>query len=126
MLEAAYDDAAGVTARFSLNLLVRTNRELGADFDTDGFRHRAVYDERDGRVQIDLVSLRPQRVRIAKLETHVEFAQGECLHVEDAFKYSVEEIDSLAAAAGLRLERRWLDTGDRFSLNLFAPLPQAR
>lgn len=125
VLEAAYDDAAGVTARFSLNLLERANRELGADFDTGGFRHRAVYHEREGRVRIDLVSLRSQRIRIAELGTTVEFGEGEPLHVEDAFKYSFDEIDHLAAAAGLRLERRWLDAENRFSLNLFAPCPRS-
>jgi len=125
VLLAAYDDDAGVTARFSLNLLARANRELGADFDTAGFRHHAAYDESDGRVQIDLVSLRRQQVRIAKLEATVEFGAGECIHIENAFKYSFEEIDVLAAAAGLRLDRRWLDAEGRFSLNLFAPLPRA-
>lgn len=121
VIEAAYDDAAGVTARFSLNLLARANRELGADFDLSGFRHRAVYHEPEGRVRIDLQSLRDQHVRLEELGMTVHFEAGECLHVENAFKYSLEEIRDLAKPAGLRVDRYWLDAEERFSLNLFAP-----
>lgn len=122
VIEAAYDDAAGVTARFSLNLLARANRELGADFDLSGFRHQAVYDEPNGQVRIDLRSLHDQRVRLETLGMTVHFEAGECLHVENAFKYSFEEIEDLAGAAGLRIDRRWLDAEERFSLNLLAPV----
>jgi len=121
LLEAAYDDGAGVTARFSLNLLARLNRELGAEFELGGFRHRAVYHERDGRVEIALVSQQEQRVSIEALGLEVELAAGEAIHVEDAYKYSLDEIDALAGDAGLRAARRWLDPDQRFSLNLLAP-----
>jgi L-histidine N-alpha-methyltransferase len=123
VLERAYDDAAGITARFSLNLLERMNRELGAHFDRDGFRHQAVYLEEEGRVEIQLVSLRRQRVSIDDLDLEVEFADGEGIYTENALKYSPEEIDALARAAGLFTEHRWLDAGGRFSLNLLAPEP---
>lgn len=120
-LEAAYDDAAGVTARFSLNLLARINRELGGGFELSGFRHRAVYDEREGRVIIDLVSQRSQVVCIEEIELEIAFDAGETIHVEDSWKYSEQEIDALAATVGLRREQRWLDSAGSFSLNLLAP-----
>jgi dimethylhistidine N-methyltransferase len=120
VLEPAYDDAAGVTARFSLNLLERMNRELGGRFDTSAFRHRARWREEEGRVDIALVSLREQRVPIDALELEVEFAEGEPIHVEDSYKYSFEEIGELTAKADLRVERRWLDAAGLFSLNLLS------
>jgi L-histidine N-alpha-methyltransferase len=121
VLEAAYDDAAGVTARFSLNLLERMNRELDADFDQTAFRHQAIYREREGRVEIRLVSRRRQRVAIGALDLDVDFEAGEGIHTENAYKYSFEEIDDLAHTSGFTVTRRWLDPGCRFSLNLFAP-----
>ncbi|MBW2269688.1 MAG: L-histidine N(alpha)-methyltransferase [Deltaproteobacteria bacterium] len=120
-LEAAYDDAAGVTSRFSLNLLQRLNRELDANFDIGAFRHSAVYCEAEGRVHIEIVSRRAQRVRIDALDMEVEFAADEGIHTENAFKYSAEEIERLAAAADLELDRGWSDVHERFSLNLLAP-----
>jgi dimethylhistidine N-methyltransferase len=119
-LEAAYDDAAGVTARFTLNLLERINRELGGHFETKRFRHRARYLEEEGRVAIHLVSTEDQTVVVEDLDLTVDFAKGEAVHVEDSFKYSPEEIEGLAASVDLHVERRWLDRSERFSLNLLA------
>jgi len=121
ILEPAYDDAQGVTAAFNLNLLTRINRELDANFDLGAFRHRAVYDEEAGRVEMYLVSTRAQRVPIRQLRTEVAFAAGEPVHTENSYKYSLAEIDALAAAAGLTTQQRWQDAAGRFSLNLFAP-----
>ena len=121
VLEAAYDDSRGVTARFSLNLLERVNRELGGHFDPARFRHRARYLEVDGRVVIELVSTRAQTVSIDDLGLALDFAEGECIHVEDSYKYSPREIRELAGAADLRLERAWQDAGGRFRLSLLAP-----
>jgi dimethylhistidine N-methyltransferase len=121
-LERAYDDADGVTARFNLNLLRRINRELGGHFDLDAFHHRARYEESAGFVEIHLVSTRDQRVPIDDLDLVVPFAAGETIHTENSFKFSLDEIDSLAAGAGMRVDRRWLDRQHLFSLNLFAPL----
>jgi L-histidine Nalpha-methyltransferase len=121
LLELAYDDARGVTAEFNLNLLARINRELDADFDLDAFRHRALYNEEAGRIEMYLVSTRHQRVRVAAIDMDVEFAPGEMIHTENSYKYSQAEIDALAAEAGLLREFQWLDTADRFSVNLFAP-----
>lgn len=121
-LEAAYDDAAGVSARFNLNILARINRELGGAFDLTGFRHRAVYREREGFVQIFLESMRAQRVPIEALEMEVSFAEGEPIHTEESHKYSPEEIDALAGAARMRVETRWFDGLRRFSENLLVPI----
>jgi L-histidine Nalpha-methyltransferase len=120
VLERAYDDPGGVTARFNLNLLARINRELGGGFDLTAFRHRAEYNEVMGRVEIYLDSLRAQCVRIAALDLEVAFAEGEPIHTENSYKYSQAEILQLAAAAGLRLEAQWLDAARRFSVNLLA------
>ncbi len=122
VLERAYDDAQGVTARFNRNILARINRELGGRFDLDTFRHRAVYDEAAGRVEMYLVSMQAQRVPIERLGLEVTFAAGEAIHTENSYKYAPSEIDALAEAAGLRVEQRWLDGGRRFSDNLLAPV----
>ena len=121
VLEAAYDDREGVTARFNLNLLQRINRELGGHFDLARFRHRAHWDEAAGCVSLSLVSSRDQRVAIDALEVEIDFGDGEAIHTENTHKYSLHEIDALAAAGGFAVEKRWLDRERRFSLNLFAP-----
>jgi L-histidine N-alpha-methyltransferase len=122
VLEAAYDDAAGVTARFNLNLLARINRELGGHFRLGSFAHRARWNEGRGRVEIEIVSRRAQLVRIDALDLAVPFAGGERIYTESSYKYSPAEIDELARAAGLFVERRWLDGEQRFSVNLLAQL----
>jgi L-histidine Nalpha-methyltransferase len=121
-LEAAYDDAAGVTARFNRNVLVRLNREFGADFAPVAFRHRAVWDEDDGRVSMYLVSERAQEVHVAALGLTVHFEPGEALHTEDSYKYSPEEVDALAGAAGFTVRRRWYDPGRLFTDVLLSPV----
>lgn len=122
LLEAAYDDAAGVTARFNLNLLARINRELGGHFALDGFRHRARWNDRLGRVEIHIESVRAQVVRIDALALDVRFRAGEKIYTESSYKYSFAEIERLARAAGLVVAERWLDDERRFSVNLLAPL----
>ncbi|HEX6835114.1 MAG TPA: L-histidine N(alpha)-methyltransferase [Polyangia bacterium] len=122
VLEAAYDDAAGVTARFNLNLLARINRELGGHFQLDGFRHRARWNDRLGRVEIQIESLRAQVVRIDALALDVPFRAGEKIYTESSYKYALGEIGRLARAAGLGMAERWLDDERRFSVNLLAPL----
>jgi L-histidine Nalpha-methyltransferase len=116
LIEAAYNDAAGITAEFTLNLLVRLNRELGSDFDLDGFRHRAVYARERGRIETTLVSRRAQRVDVAGRS--FEFKEGEAIEVEISSKYTDARFDALAAAAGLRVTRRWNDPRDWFGLRL--------
>ena len=118
-LEAAYDDPLGVTAAFNLNLLARINRELDADFTLRDFRHLAVYDGREGRVEMHLESLREQRVEIRALGLSVTFSEGERVHTENSYKYDLEDLAALASATGFRLARTWLDGHGRFSSNLF-------
>lgn len=120
-LEAAYDDSRGVTAAFNRNLLVRINRELGGHFDPTTFRHRAIYDEVVGRIEMYLVSEHVQQVAIDHLGLVISFAAEETIHTENSYKYSRQEIRDLATAAGLKLCRQWFDVECRFSLNLFAP-----
>jgi L-histidine Nalpha-methyltransferase len=119
LLEAAYDDVAGVTAEFNLNLLRRINRELGADFDLASFTHRAVYNREEGRVEMYLVSERAQTVTVAGQS--YPFAAGEALHTENSYKYTLPQICDLSARAGLDLARTWTDPQQWFSVNLFAP-----
>jgi len=120
-LERAYDDAAGVTARFDLNLLERANRELGADFDLAAFEHRASWREDLGRVESHLVSQKGQSVRLEALGLEVAFEAGETIHTENSYKYSQDEIDGLASAAGMVRETSWQDPDGLYTLNLFAP-----
>jgi len=132
ILEAAYDDAAGVTAAFNRNLLARINRELDGDFDLDAFGHRAVYAEAEGRVEMYLVSTRAQTVRIGRLGLEIAFAAGERVHTENSYKYSPAEIADLCAAAGLAMEHSYFDAERRFcvcvlrgALPTVAAAPQA-
>jgi L-histidine Nalpha-methyltransferase len=118
VLERAYDDPWGVTAAFDLNLLARANRELGADFRLDRFRHRAVYDERAGRVEMHLVSMAQQVVTIAGRT--VRFAEGESIWTESSYKYDVEEFTALAMLAGWRSEETWTDDRAWFSVHYLA------
>ena len=111
----------GVTAGFNKNILARINRELAGDFDLDRFDHRARYDEELGRVEMYLVSRCAHTVAIRGLDLEVPFGAGEAVHTENSYKYSSEEITSLAERSGMLLERQWLDRGQRFSVNILAP-----
>jgi L-histidine N-alpha-methyltransferase len=119
ILERAYDDAEGVTAQFDLNLLTRINHAFRGHFDIGRFAHRVHYDEESGSVQSFLESQVEQSVELEDLDLEVSFEAGERIHTEDSFKYSIEEIDALAAKAGLETEHCYLDAQERFSLNLF-------
>ncbi|GAC1448824.1 MAG: L-histidine N(alpha)-methyltransferase [Isosphaeraceae bacterium] len=109
VLEAAYDDSQGVTAQFNRNLLVRINRELGADFRLDQFHHRAVYRPDLGRVEMHLVSLTDQTVRIPGASVTVRFARGEAIHTENSHKYTLEALQGFATRAGFVEEEAWTD-----------------
>lgn len=122
LLHAAYNDAQGVTAQFNLNLLHRINRELAADFDVSAFEHHAHYDEARGRIEMHLVSRREQRVRVSgKTFT---FAQGEHIHTENSFKYSVDEFQTLARAAGFEAAHCWVDAQRLFSIHYLTVPPR--
>jgi dimethylhistidine N-methyltransferase len=117
-LDAAYNDARGVTAGFNLNLLARINRELGADFDLSAFRHRAFYDEAAGRIEMHLESVKAQAVTISGRV--IRFREGETIHTENSYKYSVREFQELAQAAGLAPVECWTDAEKLFSVHYLA------
>jgi dimethylhistidine N-methyltransferase len=122
VLEAAYDDALGVTAAFNLNLLARINRELDADFDLRRFRHHAFFNEAESRIEMHLASRGAQRVTIRKLDLNVEFADGETIHTENSYKYDLDMLASLARGSGFESRRTWLDAEKRFSCNFWTAL----
>ncbi|NRF69550.1 L-histidine N(alpha)-methyltransferase [Aquincola sp. S2] len=118
LLHRAYNDDAGVTAAFNKNLLARANRELGANFDLDGFHHYAFYDPVAQRIEMHLVSARRQVVRLCG-ESFV-FEQGETLHTEISCKYTVDGFRSLAHSAGWRPQAVWVDPQQLFSVHWLA------
>jgi dimethylhistidine N-methyltransferase len=118
ILEAAYNDALGVTSAFNLNVLARINRELKGTFDLRAFRHHAFYNDAVGRIEIYIQSLLNQRVRIEKLDLEIEFAAGELIHTENSYKYDINGIRELAGQTGFELSRTWLDSQERFSSNM--------
>jgi L-histidine N-alpha-methyltransferase len=120
VLERAYDDSQGITADFNLNLLARINRELGGHFDLDAFGHRAIYNEGPGRIEMYLVSKKEQQVCMDSLDLHVSLSAGEAIHTENSYKYSLAEIDSLAAASAFQIISQWLDSRRQFSVSLLA------
>ncbi|OGA42138.1 MAG: dimethylhistidine N-methyltransferase [Betaproteobacteria bacterium RIFCSPLOWO2_12_FULL_68_19] len=115
LLHAAYNDARGVTAAFNLNLLKRVNRELGGDFQPRKFSHYAFYNATLGRIEMHLVSLARQTVRVAG--HRFSFERGESIHTENSYKYSVEEFRALAARAGYSGKRLWTDRRGLFALH---------
>ncbi|MFQ5792056.1 MAG: L-histidine N(alpha)-methyltransferase [Acidobacteriota bacterium] len=121
VLNAAYNDRAGVTARFNLNLLARINRELGGEFDLNRFCHRAFYRQDEGRVEMHLVSRSEQRVSLRQLKETFSFDRGETIHTESSYKYTPETIQSHARAGGFRLKEVFTDDNQWFSLALFVP-----
>ncbi|MDB6121712.1 MAG: hypothetical protein JWQ71_705 [Pedosphaera sp.] len=119
VLNSAYNDARGVTAEFNLNLLARVNGELGADFDISCFRHYAFYNEEMGRIEMHLISRKPQVVSIADEE--FSFERGESILTEHSYKYTLDEFRERAARAGVHVARRWVDENRWFSVQLLMP-----
>jgi dimethylhistidine N-methyltransferase len=114
VVHAAYNDREGVTAAFNLNLLYRVNRELDADFDPDAFAHRAVYNERLGRIESSLVSQRRQMASVAGQE--FGFEKGESIYTEYSYKYSIPEFARFASGRGFKLQRQWTDHDNYFAV----------
>ena len=114
IIEAAYNDRAGVTSRFTLNMLARLNRDLGCNFELGAFQHRAHYNAMAGRIETHILSSREQRVRVGRLQ--VLFREDEAMLVEYSCKYSLEDFAALAATAGLVVQHVWLDPERMFSL----------
>ncbi len=117
VLEAAYNDSAGVTARFNLNLLARINRDLGADFDLNHWRHRAAYNPSAGRIEMYLISEIDQLVHIAERKFH--FRSGEKIITEFSYKYAPEDFAALAREAGFEFVRMWTDDARLFGVFYF-------
>ncbi|MFQ5865075.1 MAG: L-histidine N(alpha)-methyltransferase [bacterium] len=122
ILEPAYNDAQGVTANFNLNLLVRINRELDGNFDLNEFHHKAFFDEKQGRIEMHIETTARQVVTLRELNRRFTFEPGETIHTENSYKYSMEEIRSLASRAGFKMQKSWFDDKKWFSLNLLSPV----
>jgi uncharacterized SAM-dependent methyltransferase len=118
-LLAAYDDPLGVTAAFNKNLLVRINRELGGNFVIEAFDHAIVWNAEASRVEMHLVSLEAQRVRIPLADTVVDFREGETIWTESSYKYSPEQVVELGDGASFDTEDQWIEPEARFSLTFF-------
>jgi dimethylhistidine N-methyltransferase len=118
VLNAAYNDAQGVTADFNLNLLVRINRELGGNFKLDCFEHHAFYNRERRRVEMHLASLKRQKVKVAG-ET-IDFRAGETIHTENSYKYTPESLAALARGAGWLPTAVWTDPSKYFSIQAFS------
>ncbi len=116
-LEAAYNDARGVTAEFNLNLLERVNRELDADFDLDAFEHHAPFNAEEGRIEMHLVSRADQSVRIG--DARIDFGADERVCTEHSYKFSLDEFGALAAEVGLERRAVWTDDDALFAVALF-------
>jgi dimethylhistidine N-methyltransferase len=114
-LYAAYNDAAGVTARFNLNVLVRINRELGGNFDLSSFTHRAIYNRERHRIEMHLISRVQQTVRI--LGRSFTFRAGESIHTESSYKYSLDRFTALARGSGWTPRALWTDAENLFSVH---------
>jgi dimethylhistidine N-methyltransferase len=116
MLIPAYDDAAGVTAAFNRNLLVRLNREAAADFDVDRFAHEARWNDAQSRIEMHLVSRSAQEVQVAG--QRIAFARGESIHTENSYKHSLDAFGDIARRGGWRSRRIWTDDRALVSLHL--------
>src|ERR1700716_985684 len=115
VLYDAYNDAAGVTARFNLNVLVRINRELGGNFDTAGFTHRSIYNRDRHRIEMHLISRKAQSVRV--LGHNFSFRTGESIHTESSYKYSLDRFTALARGSGWTPRHSWTDDARMFSVH---------
>jgi dimethylhistidine N-methyltransferase len=116
ILQKAYNDAAGVTARFNLNLLARINRELGGRFDLGSFEHHAFFNSERSRIEMHLASLKRQRLRL--MGECIDFRAGETIHTENSYKYSIESFRAMARGAGWTPVALWTDPKQYFSVHL--------
>ncbi|QUS40816.1 L-histidine N(alpha)-methyltransferase [Tardiphaga alba] len=115
VLQAAYNDAAGVTGEFNKNVLVRINRELGGDFDLGAFVHRAIYNKERHRIEMHLIAKKPQTVHL--LGRSFNFRAGESIHTESSYKYSMERFGALARGSGWEPKSSWTDAEEQFSVH---------
>ena len=118
VMHAAYNDSAGITASFNKNLLVRINRELGGHFEPDAFCHVSFWNEAASRIELHLESTCPQSVRVDALDTTLRFYQGERIHTENSYKYTVECLEELLESGGFEVEHIWTDPDCWFAVSL--------
>jgi dimethylhistidine N-methyltransferase len=116
LLYEAYNDKAGITARFNLNVLHRINRELGGNFDLSAFTHRAIYNRDRHRIEMHLISRKSQTLRV--LGHNFSFRAGESIHTENSYKYSLERFTALALGSGWMVRETWTDDGGLFSVHV--------
>jgi dimethylhistidine N-methyltransferase len=122
IIEAAYNDRAGITAKFNLNLLSRINRELGGDFNVRDFEHLSFYNENKSRVEMHLLSKSDQQVNISSLSETFCFKQNETIHTENSYKYTLSQIAVLADDSGFKVERNFIDKKNWYDLALLSPI----
>jgi L-histidine Nalpha-methyltransferase len=121
ILEAAYNDVEGITAKFNLNILERINKELDGEFDLESFGHLAFYNQVKNRIEMHLISKVKQKVKVNKLNRVFDFERGETILTENSYKYSLKSIERLATKSNLRVERNFLDKNEWFNLALLTP-----
>jgi L-histidine Nalpha-methyltransferase len=121
ILEAAYNDGEGITAKFNLNILERINKELKGEFDLENFEHLAYYNQVKNRIEMHLLSKGKQKVKVNKLNQLFDFEKGETIHTENSYKYTLKSIEQLANKSNLRVERNFLDKNEWFNLALLTP-----
>jgi L-histidine N-alpha-methyltransferase len=121
ILEAAYNDLEGITAKFNLNILERINKELNGEFDLENFEHLAYYNQVKNRIEMHLLSKVKQKVKVNKLNQLFDFEKGETILTENSYKYTLKSIEQLANKSNLRVERNFLDKNEWFNLALLTP-----
>ncbi len=119
ILNAAYNDSAGITAKFNLNILARINKELGGEFDLTLFKHRAFYNREKRRIEMHLVSTCKQQIYISEIDKTFDFEDGESIHTENSYKYALNQIDALAKRCNLKVKKHFLDRSRWFDLAMF-------
>jgi uncharacterized SAM-dependent methyltransferase len=119
ILNAAYNDSAGITSKFNINILHRINKELGGEFDTDLFKHHAFYNKQEKRIEMHLISTCKQQVYIKEIDKIFDFEVGESIHTENSYKYTLSEIRDLATICSLNVKRHFSDRNHWFDLVLF-------
>jgi len=119
IIESAYNDSSGVTAKFNLNLLSRINRELGANFVHDKFEHVAIFNKKQKRIEMYLRSKTKQQVTFSEIDLMLKLKRGELIHTEYSYKYSIPQIKKIAQKTGFKLAQIWTDKDNYFSLVLF-------
>jgi L-histidine Nalpha-methyltransferase len=121
-IEAAYNDRAGITAKFNLNLLSRINTELGGEFNVRDFEHLAFYNEKKSRMEMHLLSKSDQQINIRSLNETFSFKQNETIHTENSYKYTLRQISDLANESGFKVEKNFVDKKKWYDLALFSPI----